>query len=154
MSFKKVEQVKRDKGFKLPDLIIYIVTAALVAVLFILVFSTRNTDPLSGVRAYIAAEVVFEYDFENAPTYDGERVEIKESGNILTATVKTGENDYNVMEIDKKARTVKVVEANCRGQQCVYMGTVKDNSGFIRCDAHRLRIEPYTRNFDDPTIIF
>ena len=55
MSLKKIEQVKKDKGFKLFDLIIYGVVAVLVAVLFIVVFTTRDASPLTGVRIYLRA---------------------------------------------------------------------------------------------------
>ena len=42
MSLKKVEQVKADKGFKIWDLIIYGVIAVTVAVLFIVIFATKD----------------------------------------------------------------------------------------------------------------
>ena len=45
MSLKKIEQVKKDKGFRLFDLIIYGVIVLTVAVLFIVIFTTRDTDP-------------------------------------------------------------------------------------------------------------
>ena len=50
MSLKKVAEVKKDRGFKIWDLIIYGTVLLLAAALFIAVFATRNTDPLSGVR--------------------------------------------------------------------------------------------------------
>ena len=63
MSLKKIEQVKKDKGFKIFDLIIYGVIIITVAVLFIVVFTTRNTDPLTGIKVYVNSEIVFEYEF-------------------------------------------------------------------------------------------
>ena len=63
MSLKKVTQVKADKGFKLPDLIIYCALLVLVAVTFIVVFTTRDDSPLKGIRIYVKSEIVYEYDF-------------------------------------------------------------------------------------------
>ena len=50
MSLKKVRQTKADKGFKIWDLIVYGAIIALAVVLFIVVFTTRDTSPLSGIR--------------------------------------------------------------------------------------------------------
>ena len=50
MSLKKVEAVKKEKGFKILDLIVYGIILAIVVVLFIVVFATKNTDALSGDR--------------------------------------------------------------------------------------------------------
>jgi len=44
MSLKKIQQVKKDKGFKIFDLIIYGIIILTVAVLFIAIFATRNTN--------------------------------------------------------------------------------------------------------------
>ncbi len=57
MSLKKVKEVKKDKGFKLFDLIIYGVIAVFVAVLFTVIFTTQNKTPIAGVRICVAAEV-------------------------------------------------------------------------------------------------
>ena len=69
MSLKKVEQVKVDKGFKIWDLLIYGLVAVIVAVLFIVVFVTRDESPLTGVRVFVQGEVVFEYEFDGDPVY-------------------------------------------------------------------------------------
>ena len=67
MSLKKIEQVKADKGFKIWDLVIYGVVLALTAVLFVVIFTTRNTDPLTGVEITVRGEIVFEYEFGGRP---------------------------------------------------------------------------------------
>ena len=87
MSLKKVEQVKRDRGFKLFDLIIYGVIVLTVAALFLAVFLTRNSDPLSGVRICVDSVTVFEYEFGKEPTPPSNGVEWIETDKTITVTV-------------------------------------------------------------------
>lgn len=154
MSLKKIEQVKKDKGFKIFDLIIYGVILLTVAAVFIAVFTTRNSNPLSGVRIYVASAQVFEYEFGGQPLKiegGGVTVEVVEEGAGMTVTVRT-DGGYNVLYIDKSARTAKMRKADCHSQQCVYFPEMKDNSGFIYCDPHGLRVEPLIKDYDSPDI--
>ena len=118
MSLRKVAQVKNDKGFKIWDLIIYGAVILLAAALFIAVFATRNTDPLSGVKisvrdgVFSGYKVVFEYGFNSEPVYDSEAVEVEVKGDILKVTVKTHGGGFNIIEIDKRARTATLTDAN------------------------------------------
>lgn len=153
MSLKKIDQVKKDRGFKLFDLIIYGVVAALVAVLFIVVFTTRDNSPLSGVRIYRRAEVVFEYEFgKPLPEMLRDGVEVKEDSGGITVTLRSG-GDVNVVYIDTVKRTVVMKESNCSGKDCVYSPKLDDNSGFISCPPHEIRIEPFFRDVGSPDLI-
>ena len=151
MSLKKIEQVKKDKGFKIFDLIIYGIILVTVAVLFTVIFTTRNTDPLTGIRVYVNSEIVFEYEFGvTASPDDGiksEIVQAEEDGDIIKIKIADG-NDLNVFTIDKKQKTVKMVEADCKGKQCLYFPIMNDNSDFIYCSPHRVRIEPLIKKDD------
>lgn len=156
MSLKKVAEVKKDKGFKIWDLIIYGTVLLLAAALFIAVFATRNTDPLSGIRisvrdgVFSEYKVVFEYNFTTEPVYDSDTVEVEENGNILKVTVRTQNNGYNIIEIDKSARTATVTDANCKSRRCVYSPSITDNNRDIHCDTHGLKIEPFAYDADNP----
>lgn len=152
MSLKKIGQVKRDKGFKIFDLIIYGAILITVAVLLIVIFTARDKSPLTGVRIYVKAEVVFEYAFGREPVYTG-AAEVEEVENGLTVTVKTADGGVNVIYIDTSKRTVKMKEANCKGKQCLYFHAIDGNDKFIYCSPHGVRVEPYARNLDDPNII-
>ncbi|MDE7306899.1 MAG: NusG domain II-containing protein [Clostridia bacterium] len=153
MSLKKIEQVKKDKGFKLFDLIIYGVVAVLVAVLFIVVFTTRDASPLTGVRIYLRAEIVFEYEFDKPlPEELHECVEVKEDGDGITVTITSG-GDTNVVYIDTDKGTVVMKEANCNGKQCVYFPKIDNNSKFIFCSPHGVKVEPFSRDLDSPDLI-
>ena len=153
MSLKKIEQVKADKGFRIWDLIIYGVVALLVAVLFISIFITRNKDPLSGITISVKSESVFEYEFGGTPSVLSDMVTIEEDGKGITVTVCPRQGDLNIVYIDKSAKTVKMKEANCKGKQCLYFAAMKDNSGFIICDPHGIKIEPIIKDWDGPNII-
>ena len=146
MALKKIEQVKKDRGFRLFDIIIYGAVLVLVAVLFIVVFTTRNTNPLTGVKVTYKAQIVFEYDFE-AGIRKSDGIEVDEDSDGITITINT-QNDYNVIYINKSKRTVKMKEANCKGKQCLYFAEMKNNSGCIICEPHGIMIEPLISDFD------
>lgn len=154
MSLKKIESVKKDKGFKIWDLIIYGVIIAMVAVTFTVVFTTRDTSPLSGIRIYTKGIAVFQYSFESGKyevLSDTAQIEVNDGSDALTVKITTG-NDYNVVEIVKSG-SVSVKEANCRSYDCIYASPIKDNSGFIICSPHALRIVPYNFDPDDGYVI-
>ena len=119
----------------------------IVAVLFIAIFTTRNTDPLTGVKVTFKAQTVFEYEFSSGIKTLSEPVEMEEDGDGITLTIRS-DNEYNVIYIDKSKKTVKMKDANCRGKQCLYFAEIKNNSGFISCEPHGIKIEPLISKFD------
>ncbi|MDE5942763.1 MAG: NusG domain II-containing protein [Clostridia bacterium] len=154
MSLKKIESVKKDRGFKIWDLIIYGVIIALVVITFTVVFTTRDTSPLSGIRIYSKGVAVFEYSFENGKyniLSDANEIEVSDNGESLTVKITSGK-EYNLVEIVKSG-SVSIKEANCHSLDCVYMPAIKDNSGFIYCSPHALRIVPFNFDPDDGNII-
>lgn len=146
MSLKTVENVKRDKGFRLPDLIVYCALIAIIALSFILWFSLRNSDPLTGVYIVFRDETIFEYDFEDGVISANESyITVEVDGSKTTVHIKTdyGEN-YLVLE-DNRAN---MVDADCGGE-CVYMTPISDNSGVIYCAPHYLKVLPMGYEVDD-----
>ncbi len=155
MSLKKIGEVKSDKGFKIWDLIIYGAILALVAVLFIVVFTTRDTSPLKGIRVYVSNEVVYEYNFEKGEGLKKsdciETIEDGEEKLIIKVNVKDG--GYNVLEITKSGG-VKVTQANCGPTpDCVYTPEIKNSGGSIYCSPHMIKIVPYGFDVDGGTVI-
>ena len=150
MALKKIEQVKQDRGFKLFDIIIYGVVILTVAALFIVLFTTQDKSSLTGVQISVKGEVVFEYKFGDSPQYsDGLTVEENDKG--ITVTI-ISEGDKNVVFIDKVKHTVKMIEANCKGRQCLYFVAMNDNSDFIYCSPHGVKVEPLNKDLDNPFI--
>ena len=132
-------------------MIAYGAILALVAVLFIILFTTGDHSPLTGVRIYVKGEVAFEYEFGNAPKTLLEGVETKEDNEGITVTIRAG-NDYNIVYIDKYAKTVKMKDANCNGKDCLYFPKMDNNSKFIYCSPHGVKVEPLYRDLDSPNI--
>ncbi|MDE7439338.1 MAG: NusG domain II-containing protein [Clostridia bacterium] len=150
MALKKIEQVKKDSGFKLFDIIIYGAVLVLVAVLFIVLFTTRDKSTLTGIRIYVHSQVVFEYEFGGEPQYT-DSVEVREDGNGIYVTILNG-NDKNVVFIDNNRKTVKMTEANCKGKECLYFAAMDNNSDFIYCSPHGVKVEPLKQDLDNPNI--
>ena len=127
--------------------------AVLVAVLFIVVFTTRDKSPLTGVRIYQKAEVVFEYEFgKSLPEKLLDGVEVKEDDDGITVTIKN-DGDTNGVYIDKDKKTVIMKEANCNGKQCVYFPKIDNNSKFIYCSPHGVKVAPFSRDLESPDLI-
>lgn len=150
MSLLKIEQVKKDRGFKLFDIIIYGAVLLIVAVLFIVLFTTQDKSSLTGVRITVRAQTVFEYEFGGEPKYT-DAVTVEEDENGITVTVISGD-DKNVVYIDKEKKTAKMTEANCKGKECMYFVPMQDNSDFIYCSPHGVKIEPLYKDLDSPVI--
>ena len=154
MALKKIEQVKKDRGFKLFDIIIYGSVLVLVAVLFIVLFTTQDKSSLTGISITVKAQVVFEYEFgKDSPHYIAENVAFEKTDGGFSVTIES-DGDKNVIFIDTDKNTVKMVEANCRGKQCMYFAAMDDNSDFIYCSPHGLKLEPLFKDLDSPVIPF
>ncbi len=152
MSLKKIQQVKKDRGFKIADLIVYGAILLLVAATFLAVFIPRDNSPLAGVRACVGSKVLFEYDFEKGE-YSSFSADVTVSGGeVLSVRIEVN-GGYNVLEINKSKRTAKIVEADCRGKDCVHTPAISDNSGIIYCSPHGLKIVPFGLKEDNTVII-
>ncbi len=151
MSFKKVEEVKRDRAFKPLDLIIYSAVAVILVAVFLSVFLTKSDKPFSGIEVYSGGELKYTYAFDGGGNISGEGVEEEITDGIVSVRV-TCVKGYNVIKIDVAARSVRVEEADCKGKDCVYTPAIVDSDGVIYCSPHGLKIIPLGRG-DDGTII-
>lgn len=153
MSLKKIDEVKRDRGFKIRDLIIYAVIALAVAAVFLSVFLTRDRAGLSGISVSVNDATVFEYDFSTR-SYDiadeTRVVGLDYDGDVLYVKIAC-DNGYNIISIDVNRREAGVSDADCRGKDCLYQ-KITDKSGIIYCSPHRLRVIPYEFEGDDGNI--
>ena len=157
MSLKKIEQVKADKGFKIWDLIIYVIIAVLVAVLLTVVFTAFNREPLTGIRISAGSrttlryDLIFEYEFGGEVKVYSDTVSVEEDGKGLKVTVKTENNGINVIYIDKTKKTAEMINANCRSKDCMMFLPMSDNSDSITCNSHGIKVEPiFQKDWDDP----
>lgn len=161
MSLKKVEQVKKDRFFRVWDILVYGVVLAIIAALFIAYFVTRNTSALTAVNVYYNGEQIFNYDFESDDYIivkpENIRVEADDDKQLEVIFCTNGGNfdkpeSYNIIVFDKSARSVRVTDSDCSGtwvQDCVVTGALSDNSKPIICLPHRLEIYPAGYNDND-----
>ena len=64
MSLKKVEQEKKDRFFRIWDILVYGVIIVVVVALFLAVTLTADKSSLTAISAYYDNGVAFSYDFE------------------------------------------------------------------------------------------
>ena len=149
MSLKKVNEVKKDRGFKLLDLIIYISLALTAAALFIAIALTGEKTPLEGVIFQLSGETVYEYSFKDGELHrdKGSVFVLDDNEEFILLEVKSG-NGYNRVKIDK-AGEVRVTGADCGKGDCMYSAPIKDGGGMIYCSPHRLKIIPFGFDPDD-----
>lgn len=146
MSEKTLKNVKKDKGFRIFDLIVYGVIILIIAVSFITVFATKDKSPLKNISVLIEDKPVFYYDFESDSyeTYGDCNIEVNDRGESLHVKISTGFG-YNLIEIEKNGK-VRMKEADCHGHDCIYSPEITDNNGIIFCFPHRLIITPKDYN--------
>ena len=61
--------------------------------------------------------------------------------------------DYNIIEINKSARSVRITESDCSNRKdCVYSPAITNSAGLIVCSPHRLRILPADYEDDGQTL--
>lgn len=160
MSYAKVKQVKQDKGFRLWDILIYVLVVLAILGLFTgFVFANRGTTLQSLYAKAIAGDasvkvgfeveqnnkLVFTYDFveDKMTILNQEMFEVTQNDKTtLSFTVHIGK-EYNVVVVDKVKISVDVTQANCsRNKECVHMEKITKTNQIIVCAPHGLVITP------------
>ena len=103
---------------------------------------------------YKSDGIITRSEYTNEPNVD--LTTLIETGSTMEAKVlkvNDGDGGFNVIYIDKTARTAKIVDANCKGKDCAYFAPIDDNNKIIYCSPHGLRVEPLFRDLDSPNII-
>lgn len=152
MSLKKIEQVKTSKWFSVWDLIAFGVIIV-TAVALILAFTLgRDKSQLDGFSVSYRGETVYEYDFKADKVLKIDEKYIKVDGAALR--FDDGDGGYNIIYVDKSAKTVDVTESNCSSHKdCVHTAKLKSNSSPpIICTVHGLTVAPL-KFVDDGNII-
>lgn len=147
MSIKVFNQVKKDRGVKPLDLLIYAVALIFVGASFWLSYALFPTNDMHGFEILYKNTRVFAYDFER------DEYEISNSdcilildGNGEVMTVKFsvyGGDGYNLIYVNKTKRSVSVIEADCSARKdCVFAAEITNCSQTIICTPHELIILP------------
>lgn len=154
MAVKKIDQIKRGKLFRISDLIVYGVLAAIILALFLTVFLTRDKSSAESVEVLYRGERVFLYDFSTGK-YDAAspgriKVVYDTDGRLEIEFTEENGAGYNRIVFDRNEKSVKVTEANCSSRKdCVYTPAIKSNSEVISCAPHSLLIRPVSIEVED-----
>lgn len=138
-----IDDVKKSKYFTLWDIVPYLCVLA-VAVVLLLVFLLPSKSDMTGFYVMHDDKTVLTFSFDS-DTFEvsdeyGEKVKIEEKNGGFSVTVTT-EEGYNVFFVDKKARTVKMTDADCSySQDCTYMPKIEKEGDSIICVPHKLKI--------------
>lgn len=149
----KLEQARTAPLFRLGDIIVYAAIAVLVIVLFLAIGLKPSAGRLERIEVLRDSAVIFSYDFLTDTYTSSDGIDVTGTDKGYRVTVLTGEEGYNVFEIDKSG-SVKMVEANCsKHKECVnYMPAIKDADGVILCAPHHLTITGGSSEIKDPVI--
>ncbi len=143
MGIRRIEQLKRKKPFSPWDILPYAVILCVIGILFIL-FVFMREDKIRGVDIYSENTLICSYSFTDGLAvtdgYDG-RVSAQAEEGMLFLTVYDEAGGFNRLLIDKQARSVRVIDADCSfHRDCTLMKEITTNEGVIVCLPHGLKI--------------
>ena len=143
--------IKNSKLFKPFDIVIYlIIFFLLITLFFVFVIIPKKS---SGFVINVENKFAFAYYFETG-LYIGKNPNIsldKEEDNdfvYLTIFLDNKKEEYNKLKIDKKNKTICVIESNCLNHDCEHFSPIKDK-GSIICLPHKLVITPAKTGYAD-----
>ena len=146
---QKVAQVKADKLFKTPDIIIYALVLLLIVVLFGSFFGGSKDTPETIKIKSFSGHTLFTYNVATNQYYETENqqfaISTQQEGDTITVTVTSKDNDdFNVVQITKEDGKIvaKVVDSNCgMHQECVkYFPPITTKKGTIICNPHGIKV--------------
>ncbi|MGN1104905.1 MAG: NusG domain II-containing protein [Candidatus Coproplasma sp.] len=157
MSYKKIEQVRKTKYFRLWDILVYGVILLIIAALFLVVFLTGDKSSANGFTIRQREKVVFTYYFdtdryEYSLTDSIVEIDSEDESSLIITVYTPNKSGFNRVKVDKVNNTVEVVDADCSllRKDCVHTPALKDNSSVISCLPHEMYIEPLIKRVDNP----
>lgn len=145
---RNLSELKNSKPFHLFDLIVYLTVAAFIVAAFLFVFAGKNKTASQGFYVLYDNEVAAEYMYSGGDfrIKDGYNTHFLVDGDKIRFYPNPDDHtDYNIISVDKKSKTVKIIDATCAGKDCTYQ-QVAENGGFIYCAPHKLKIVPMGLN--------
>lgn len=154
MKSKRLLTIKNSKPFLKHDVLVYAVLALFVALLFVFLLFPKNYNS-NGFLVTKNNQKVLSYNYEDdsliIDSAFSNLIEQKSEGDKLIIKIFDSQQKqrFNTLEINKKNKTVDVIDANCSSsKECVHMTKIS-SSGFIYCAPHSLSI---TSGYIPPTI--
>ena len=149
---KNVQFAKKDKPFKVLDVMVYIAVVLVILVLFYVFLFNSQDAPMQVVNVIDdqTGETLFTYNFVRNEyaiydTINNWTVEVTKTDDGLEVTFKReidGEQHFNTMKINKKDVTVEMVDSLCGyHKDCVRnFPAIERAGGAIVCSPNRLKI--------------
>lgn len=147
-----VQYAKKDKPFKVLDVMVYICVVLVILVLFFVFILNTDSVEMRVINAVDdkTGETLFTYNFvrneyQIYASTTGWTVEVNTTDDGLTVTFTReidGEQHFNTIKIDRKAVTVEMVDSLCGyHQDCVRnFSAIEHSGGAIVCSPNRLKI--------------
>ena len=141
------QKVKKSSVLRKTDFIAFLI-AVIVSVAFILAVFLPKSKGTDGFYLSIENQTVIEYDFisEEFTVYpvDNASVEVNETGDKITFTVKSGKDldKINIVLVDKEKDEVVILDANCPNGDCKTFSPISKTgkNAIIYCAHHDLMI--------------
>lgn len=152
-ALSNVQNARRDKPFKITDIVVYLAVVLVIVVLFAVFFGEEKTsmqtvsvvDDQTGEQLFFCNVIRKEYK-TNDGNSNGWKIEVNSLADGLEVTFSKeidGETHFNKMKITYGTTpTVKMTDSLCGfHQDCVYaFGEVTTAGGAIVCSPNRLKI--------------
>ena len=152
--YTNVLHAKKDKPFKVLDVMLYLGVALVILVLlFVFVVDVDNSQlQLVNVIDMETGETLFAYNLTrdeytiNVDNLNGWKIEVSENDGELRVTFSCeirGEERMNIVQINRYHPSVVMVDSVCgRSQDCVRrFSAITRSGGAIACTPNRLKIE-------------
>jgi hypothetical protein len=145
--------LKKEKAFKRADILVYFALVVLIVALFVFFVFIPSGKTYDGFYISVNGKkvAVYNYGSYSPQILDNEfndKIVYDKSNN--TITVYFEEHGYNVIKIDERQKSAKVIDANCSvSKDCVYTPSLKGDSAIV-CVPHKLKISGLVKSTPTP----
>lgn len=151
----RIEKIKNSAPFKKFDIFLYSIIAVIVLCLFLFLVIIPKTEATQGFCVAQGETEILNFNFQNSHlnVNDGYKGQVLHDSKNQTVTIytSTDKSEYNVIQYDVENKTVKVIESNCQGKDCINFPEVSSDGGVIYCLPHNLKITPLVVTASEPS---
>ena len=157
MKKRKAIDLNNAPAFSAWDIPVYAITLIVVALLFLFFVILPTPNANEGFSLFVDGKKIANYKygeysvqilddaFQTNVVYD-------KTQSTITIYLSSDKVDYNVLKIDERDKTVKVIDANCSvSKDCVYTPSLKSGSAIV-CAPHKLKILPLGESLSYPPV--
>lgn len=139
----KGDAVKKGGYFSAWDIVVYLVLAALIALLFVCV-SLGGRKKAAGIEITANGVVVYTYEFgKGGAVAQGKEEFVREENEdgCVVVTVRAQDGGFNEIVINPELKKAYVRDADCSYKKdCAHMAAITAENGVIVCVPHALTV--------------